>query len=84
MKHVTILFFATLREITGQKKILKTIPEDLIIKDLKELLIMEYPGLQDIMNSVIIAINHEFAFDTMNIPPDSEIALFPPVSGGRS
>jgi molybdopterin converting factor small subunit len=82
MKQVTLLFFATLRDITGERKMVKMIPEDILISGLKELLVEEYPGLKKIMASVIVSLNHEFAFDNASIPSDAEIALFPPVSGG--
>lgn len=82
MIQVTLLFFATLRDITGQRRMTKTIPDDLLISGLKEMLVDEFPGLKEIMTSVIVSLDHEFAFDTTSIPSEAEIALFPPVSGG--
>ena len=82
MKQVTILFFATLRDMTGERRIMKMIPDDMLIAGLKDVLIEEFPRLKDIINSVIVSMNHEFAFNDAPIPSDSEIALFPPVSGG--
>ena len=82
MKQVTILFFATLRDLTGQKSISKNIEDDLAIAGLKIQLVEEFPELQKIMNSVIVSMNHEFAFNDAIISNNAEIALFPPVSGG--
>jgi len=82
MKKVTLLFFATLRDITGERRVIKKIPEDMLISGLKEILVDEFPGLKEIMASVIVSLDHEFAFDNSPIPADAEIALFPPVSGG--
>lgn len=82
MNNITLLFFATLREITGVRKMSKTIPEDMLISGLKKMLVDEYPGLKEIMSSVIVSLDHEFSFDNSSIPADAEIALFPPVSGG--
>jgi molybdopterin converting factor small subunit len=82
MKQVTILFFATLRDMTGERRITKMVPDDMVIAGLKDLLIEEFPGLKNIINSVIVSMNHEFAFNDTSIPSDVEIALFPPVSGG--
>lgn len=84
MKKVTLLFFATLRDITGERRILKTIPDDMLVSGLKEALVEEFPGLKAIISSVIVSMDHEFAFDDSPILPDAEIALFPPVSGGGS
>jgi len=82
MNNVTLLFFATLKEITGVQKMNKSIPKDLLISGLKKMLADEFPGLRVIMSSVIVSLNHEFAFDNSPIPENAEIALFPPVSGG--
>lgn len=82
MIHVTLLFFATLRDITGQRRMTKSIPDKTLISDLKGLLVDEFPGLKEIMPTVIVSLDHEFAFDSSSIPPEAEIALFPPVSGG--
>ena len=82
MKQITLLFFATLRDITGERKIIKMIPDDMVISGLKEILVDEFPGFKEIMPSVIVSLDHEFAFDNSSIPFDAEIALFPPVSGG--
>jgi molybdopterin converting factor subunit 1 len=82
MNQISVLFFATLRDLTGERKIVKTIPTDLMISGLKDLLVLDYPSLQSIMNSVIVAMNHEFAFNETVIVANAEIALFPPVSGG--
>jgi len=38
--------------------------------------------LQEALDSALVAVNHEFAFDEEIIPAGAEIALFPPVSGG--
>jgi molybdopterin converting factor small subunit len=82
MNQVTILFFATLRDLTHETRIIRTIPDDMVIGGLKDLLVLEYPGLVEIINSVIVSMNHEFSFNDATITANAEIALFPPVSGG--
>jgi molybdopterin converting factor small subunit len=34
------------------------------------------------MDTVVVSINREFAFDESLVPAGSEVAMFPPVSGG--
>jgi molybdopterin converting factor subunit 1 len=82
MNHVKLLFFATLRDRAGAKSLELDIPAQLTVQGLKEKISAEYPNLKDSMSSVIITINREYAFDEAVIPPDAEIAMFPPVSGG--
>ena len=82
MKSITILFFANLKDITGEQKIMIEIPPEITIADLKEQLIQDYPGLSRYMSAIIVSINHEFAENDEIIPNEAEIAIFPPVSGG--
>jgi molybdopterin converting factor subunit 1 len=77
-----ILFFATLKERAGMRQVDLTLAPDARVRDLKNLLAQRIPALQPSLPTVLIAINHEYAFDDDLIPPDAEIALFPPVSGG--
>jgi molybdopterin converting factor subunit 1 len=82
MNHVKLLFFATLRERAGTRSMELDIPVDLTIQGLKDKLSSEFPSLKDSMSSVLITINREYAFDEAVIPPNAELAMFPPVSGG--
>jgi molybdopterin converting factor subunit 1 len=82
MNHVKLLFFATLRERAGTKSLELNIPMDLTVQGLKDKLSLEYPNLKESMKSVLITINREYAFDEAIIPPNAELAMFPPVSGG--
>ena len=80
--NVKVLFFATMRERTGIRDIILDIPEGTAVADFKKLLVQQYPGLAAAMSSVLVAVNKEFAFDEQIILDKSEIAVFPPVSGG--
>jgi molybdopterin converting factor subunit 1 len=82
MNHVKILFFATIRDRAGTKALELDIPAEMTILELKEKLVGEYPNLKESLHSVLMTINREYAFDEAVVPPDAEIALFPPVSGG--
>jgi molybdopterin converting factor subunit 1 len=82
MNHVKLLFFATLRDRAGAKSIELDVPAELTVQGLKDKISDEYPKLRESMSSVIITINREYAFDDAVIPPNAELAMFPPVSGG--
>ena len=82
MNRVKLLFFATLRDRAGTKTLEIDIPHDLTVQGLKDKISVEYPNLKESMSSVLITINREYAFDEAVIPPDAELAMFPPVSGG--
>jgi molybdopterin synthase catalytic subunit len=82
MKNISVLFFATLKERAGQDKITLELTEEANITDLKSLLERELPGLAPALETALVAINREFAFDEDLIPDGAEVAFFPPVSGG--
>ena len=82
MNRIKLLFFATIRERAGTRSLELEIPEDLTILGLKEKLTADIPALKESMKSVLITINREYAFDEAVVPPNAEIGMFPPVSGG--
>lgn len=82
MNHIKLLFFATIRDRAGTKTLEMDIPVDMTISQLKEKLSIDYPNLKESMNSVLMTINREYAFDEAVVPPNAEIGMFPPVSGG--
>ena len=82
MNHVKLLLFATLRDRAGTKSIELDVPADLTVQGLKDRIAAEYPNLKESMKSVLTTINREYVFDETVIPPNAELAMFPPVSGG--
>ncbi|HSG44137.1 MAG TPA: molybdopterin converting factor subunit 1 [Anaerolineales bacterium] len=82
MNRIKLLFFATIRDRAGTKSMELDIPDDLTVQGLKEKVATDYPNLKESMQSVLITINREYAFDEAVIPQGAEMAMFPPVSGG--
>lgn len=82
MKRVKVLLFATLRDYVGARSVEIEIPTQATIRDLEEQLVAAYPRLGVVRNSMMAAINREFAADDQVVPEDAEVAFFPPVSGG--
>lgn len=81
--RVKLLFFATLRDKVGQKVLELELPEGTTVQELKALLAEQYPALRQALGSVLISLNHEYAFDETPLQDNAEVALFPPVSGGE-
>ena len=82
MIHITVLFFATLRDRAGTNRITLELPDGARVEDLKARLIDDFPNLRPGLPSSLVSINREFAFDEDLVPAGAEVALFPPVSGG--
>jgi len=82
--HLTIkiLFFATLRDLTGHRSITQELAANSNVADLKQTLSQQFPAAAAVINTCLVAINREYADPETAIPPNAEIAFFPPVSGG--
>lgn len=81
--HARVLFFATLRDIVGTREASVEFPDGAHISEIKTLVLQKFPGLQKSMETVIVAMDHEFAFDDQIVIDGAEVAMFPPVSGGE-
>lgn len=82
MNEVTVLFFARFRDLAGQSKASLALHDGATVADLKVRLVEQYPRLETLLSRSLVAINQSFAFDEDAVPPQAEIAVFPPVSGG--
>jgi molybdopterin converting factor subunit 1 len=83
MIEIRVLFFATLRSLTGLKTLDLELPLESSVADLKLIVAERFPGLASaLVETVLVSINREYASDEQVIPDGAEVALFPPVSGG--
>ena len=82
MKRVRVLFFATLKERAGTKETSVELTDAGSVLDLKMELRERFPDLERSLESVLVSVNREYAFDEDVIADGAEVALFPPVSGG--
>ena len=81
--NVTILFFATLKERAGTERMAMELADHANVADLKTALSEHIPALEASLPTALVSVNREFAFPTDPLPPDAEVAIFPPVSGGQ-
>jgi molybdopterin converting factor subunit 1 len=82
MNKIRVLFFATLRDRAGMRQLDLELPDGLNVLGLKDELRIRIPNLSSSLDSVLVAVNREYAFDEDLLPTEAEIAFFPPVSGG--
>jgi molybdopterin synthase catalytic subunit len=82
MNEITVLFFATFREIAGVRQAEMRLPEGASVLDFKRQLAHEFPGMEAAMATALVSVNREYAFDEELVPESAEIGIFPPVSGG--
>ena len=77
-----VRLFARARELAGADHIDVVLPVGATVSDLRQRLAQEFPALAALLQRSAIAVNDEFADDATPLPPDAEVALLPPVSGG--
>ncbi|UCC50936.1 MAG: molybdenum cofactor biosynthesis protein MoaE [Anaerolineaceae bacterium] len=82
--ELNIRLFATLKDRAGQSNIRVTVSPPATVQDLLDAIELAYPNLAPSLPTVLVAIDKNFAFPSSIVEEGSEVALFPPVSGGNS
>lgn len=82
MQKIKVLLFATLREYVGVNTLEMEVPIGTTVGELKAAMVKNYPRLARVQQTMMAAIDRVYASDEQVLPQDSEIAFFPPVSGG--
>ncbi len=78
---LTVLYFAAAREATGTaRETLDAAPAT--VRDLRRALETRHPALTAVLARCRLAVNQELAEDADAVPPEAEVAVIPPVSGG--
>jgi len=82
--RVKLLLFAIYRERLGADELLLEVEgETIVLGQLRAQLIAEYPDLAGVLSVTRFAVNQSFAADDTILSETDEIALIPPVSGGK-
>jgi molybdopterin converting factor subunit 1 len=79
---IHVLFFAKAREIVGQERVEIDLPDHGTLYAIRHELGQKYPQLTPLVPWLMFACQNEFLLEDQPILPDSEVACFPPVSGG--
>jgi len=79
--QLNILLFGITKEIVGQQKLSVELPGQPSVPHLMDKLRQDYPQLGE-LQSLMVAVNNEYAQEEQMLHEKDEIALIPPVSGG--
>jgi molybdopterin converting factor small subunit len=78
---ITILAFGIAKDIFGSNTISVDLHGNVDVAALKDTLEGSYPRLRQ-LSSYMVAVNNEYADNTLNLTLTDEVAIIPPVSGG--
>ncbi len=81
--RINVLFFASLADIVGSRKLALDVGDDTALGEILEQLESSYPRLKDYRSLLLTAVNEEYADRSHTLRDGDEIAIFPPVSGGE-
>ncbi len=79
---IKVLFFAGLRELAGKNADFCVRDSSLTVGQLRTKLAEQYPRMKPLLERSRVAVNDAIVEDDLLIPPDAEVAILPPVSGG--
>ena len=80
--QVCVRLFARARDLVGKSEVAVELSPDATVADLRHRLSVDFPAMKSLLQNSALAVNNEFADDSLRLPLNSEIALLPPVSGG--
>jgi MoaE-MoaD fusion protein len=80
--RVRVLFFGMLKEFAGKANDTLDLPEDGSVADVLRHYEAQIPRLKEVLPSLALAVNQQYAGAETKLKSDDEVALLPPVSGG--
>src|ERR1700733_10840207 len=81
--RLRVLFFGMLKDLVGISDTTLDLPESATVGDLLAHFASEVPQLKDSLSSLAVAVNQQYAGTEIELKSGDEVALLPPVSGGR-
>ncbi|MCD4685075.1 MAG: molybdopterin converting factor subunit 1 [Anaerolineae bacterium] len=80
--QITVRFFASLRDTTGDKQCTLDVPDDADLAALVQMLLGRYPALAGHQSSWHFAVNQTHAEFDIVLRDGDRVAIFPYVAGG--
>lgn len=82
MIKIYVVFFAGARDIVGKSRLEMEIPALTTVAELRELLMVKFPRLENLARRAAFAVNEIFVLTDTLLVENDEVAFLPAVSGG--
>ncbi len=79
---IRVLFFASCRDVVGERELDMTVPDGSTLADLVEIIGNDVPRFQALAPSLLLSVNQDYVERTQTLSEGDEVAFIPPVSGG--
>ena len=80
--NVQVKLFAVAKQLVGSESVQVELPDEATVADLRRALADQIPVLATTLDSVVFAVNAQYASADTIVSANDEIACIPPVSGG--
>jgi molybdopterin converting factor subunit 1 len=80
---IHVRLFARARDLARTDRCDVELADGATVADLRHRLAADYPALTGLLERSVLAVENDFADDARVLPPNAEVALLPPVSGGN-
>jgi molybdopterin synthase sulfur carrier subunit len=80
--NLQVKLFAKARDLVNSGVVEVALPDAATVSVLRQALVAQYPKLLPLVSSLLVAVGAEYAHDETVLEPNSDVACFPPVSGG--
>jgi MoaE-MoaD fusion protein len=81
--QVRVLYLGMLRDLAGREREVVQLSHGARLSDLYAELQQRIPKLQDFRNAIALSVNYEYSDGAAVLQDNDEVALIPPVSGGK-
>jgi molybdopterin converting factor subunit 1 len=80
--EVRVRYFATHKELVGQREEHVDVPEGTTVGQLIEVLMASHPELEGLRRDTVVSVNRGVGTNEMVLVEGDDVALFPPIAGG--
>lgn len=80
--EITVLFFASVADRLGTRRLSLEIPEGATVATARDLLSERFPQIEPFLPNLLYALDEEYVRVTQPLTHGATLALIPPVSGG--